>query len=74
MGGKDSFDFIVSLFASDYFWWEMCEVRSVSHSFLIRFQEGVMENRVYLHLGWEFQSAVGRRCPEDFEGSVVSGC
>ena len=33
-----------------------------------------MEDGVYPHLGWEFQFAVGRRCPEDFERSIASGC
>jgi len=33
-----------------------------------------MENRVYPYLGWEFQLAVCRRCPDDFERSIISGC
>src|SRR6266581_165568 len=73
-GGKDPFDFIVSFFASDYFWRRSCEVRPMSSGFFVRFQEGVMEDRVYPHLGRKFQFTVSGGCPEDFEGSVTSGC
>src|SRR6266581_2476704 len=63
----------MSFFASDDFWRRSCEVRPVSRGFFVRFQEGVMEDGVYPHLGRKFQFTVSGGCPKDFEGSVTSG-
>ena len=51
-----------------------CAIRPMCSGFFVLFQEGVVEDGVYPHLGWEFQFAVCGGCPEDFKGSITLGC
>ena len=49
-------------------------VRSMGCHFLVRGQQGVVEDWVYMPGLWEDQFTVGHRGGDDFEGAMLSGC
>ena len=46
----------------------------MGRGFLVRGQQGIMEDRVYTPGLREDQLAVGRGCGDNLEGAVLSGC